>query len=203
MTASSTIGNLRPYNVDMLSVLSEFKIPVEYVDQNYCIRVVDILSLITKNTVGLGSVDNTPDAEKPVSTKMLVALSEKAGLEHDHSVSDVIGLSDILSSLRSLEVKIPLTEVEGLVEELSGLMASTWRPSVEDVQGLVQALEGKAEADHSHDFSSLTGFDDFITAIDARFANYATKAFVTEAVQAQAEIDEGRFVQDRPELSSW
>lgn len=44
---------------------------------------------LTKAAVGLGNVDNTSDANKPVSTATATALSGKAATSHTHPVSDL------------------------------------------------------------------------------------------------------------------
>ena len=48
----------------------------------------------TKSDVGLGNVDNTSDANKPVSTATQTALSGKANTVHTHTKSDV-GLNNV------------------------------------------------------------------------------------------------------------
>jgi hypothetical protein len=47
------------------------------------------VSGITKSMVGLGSVDNTADASKPVSTATQTALDGKAATSHTHTVSAI------------------------------------------------------------------------------------------------------------------
>lgn len=47
------------------------------------------VSGITKAMVGLGSVDNTADTSKPVSTAQQSALDAKAALSHTHNTSDI------------------------------------------------------------------------------------------------------------------
>lgn len=45
-----------------------------------------------KGDVGLGNVDNTSDAAKPISTATQTALNGKSATGHTHAVSDVTGL---------------------------------------------------------------------------------------------------------------
>lgn len=47
------------------------------------------VSGITKGMVGLGNVDNTSDASKPISTAVQTALDGKAGSSHTHNASDI------------------------------------------------------------------------------------------------------------------
>lgn len=55
------------------------------------------VSGITKAMVGLGSVDNTSDVSKPVSTATQTALDGKAAVSHTHAQSDVTGLTTALA----------------------------------------------------------------------------------------------------------
>lgn len=56
---------------------------------------------LAKADVGLGSVDNTADTAKPVSTAQQTALNGKAATSHTHSVSEISALEGELSD-RSL-----------------------------------------------------------------------------------------------------
>lgn len=52
----------------------------------------------TKAQVGLDNVDNTSDANKPISTATQTALDGKAAVVHTHVISDVTGLQTALDS---------------------------------------------------------------------------------------------------------
>ena len=54
------------------------------------------LPAATKASVGLANVDNTSDANKPVSTATQTALNGKANTSHTHAVADVTGLQTAL-----------------------------------------------------------------------------------------------------------
>lgn len=56
------------------------------------------VSGVTKAHVGLGSVDNTSDLAKPVSTATQTALDAKAALSHSHTTANVTGLDTALSA---------------------------------------------------------------------------------------------------------
>jgi len=51
---------------------------------------------LAKADVGLGNVDNTSDANKPISTATQTALDGKAATSHSHAISDVTGLQTAL-----------------------------------------------------------------------------------------------------------
>jgi hypothetical protein len=52
--------------------------------------------VLEKADVGLGNVDNTADADKPVSTATATALAGKSDTGHTHAQSDVTGLTAAL-----------------------------------------------------------------------------------------------------------
>ena len=54
------------------------------------------VSGITKSMVGLGNVDNTSDASKPISSATQTALDGKAATSHTHAIADVTGLQTAL-----------------------------------------------------------------------------------------------------------
>jgi len=51
---------------------------------------------VTKSTVWLGNVDNTSDANKPISTAVQEALNQKANSVHSHTASQITDLSTVL-----------------------------------------------------------------------------------------------------------
>ena len=53
---------------------------------------------LVKADVGLGNVDNTSDAAKPVSTATQTALNGKAAASHGHAIGDVVGLQTALDA---------------------------------------------------------------------------------------------------------
>jgi hypothetical protein len=62
---------------------------------------------LAKADVGLGSVDNTSDANKPVSSATQTALGGKANSSHTHAISDVTNLQTALDNAVSNVTKIP------------------------------------------------------------------------------------------------
>ena len=56
---------------------------------------------LTKSDVGLANVDNTSDANKPVSTATQTALDGKANTVHTHSIAQITGLQTDLNNLAS------------------------------------------------------------------------------------------------------
>ena len=65
----------------------------------------------TKAQVGLGNVDNTSDAAKPVSTATQAALDGKAATSHTHSTAQVTGLDSALAGKASTSHTHPVTDL--------------------------------------------------------------------------------------------
>ena len=65
--------------------------------------------VLTKGDVGLGNVDNTSDANKPVSTATQNALNGKANTTHTHAVANVTGLQ---AALDGKEAALGFTPVQ-------------------------------------------------------------------------------------------
>lgn len=79
----------------------------------YQLTLATLLSILQASDVGLSKVDNTTDAEKPVSQLQQQALDAKAEKNHGHVISNIEGLADALSKFVPLEV---LTELLGALE---------------------------------------------------------------------------------------
>lgn len=118
-----------------------------------------IKSILTKNDVGLSNVDNTSDANKPISTATATALSGKANTVHTHPISDVVGLAAALTSKAD----------------------TSHAHAISDVTNLTEALNNKSGIDHVHDFNDVTGLSTALT--DA--VNTLVPGLVTTAVGVQ------------------
>jgi len=116
------------------------EIPVAKGGNNYRVKVSRIGGNVTKDSLGLGNVDNTSDASKPISNATQSALNGKANTVHQHAIADVNGLTQALADKAN----------------------STHAHGVGDITGLQQALDGKADAAHSHDASSISGLSDLL-----------------------------------------
>ena len=60
---------------------------------------------ITKENIGLWNVDNTSDADKPISTAVQAALNNKANSVHTHAISDITDLQTTLNQ-KALKTQI-------------------------------------------------------------------------------------------------
>ena len=165
MTKSRQITQLE--SADSLPPVSQLQleIPTQFLDRNFKITLQNIISFITKDTIGLGKVDNTSDAEKELSVKAIEALLKKADADHKHDVEDINNFYQALSNFINNEANIPLERISDLVQILQGKADSNHKHDISDVNLLPEALNDKASATHTHTLSELDGFQSFMEAI--------------------------------------
>ena len=165
MTQSRQITQLESANsLPPVSQL-QLEIPTQFLDRNFKITLQNIISFITKDTIGLGKVDNTSDAEKELSVKTIEALLEKADIGHKHDVEDINNFYQALASFINNEANIPLERINDLVQILQGKADSNHKHDISDVNLLPEALNDKASVTHTHTLSELDGFQSFMEAI--------------------------------------
>lgn len=99
----SSFGLLNSTNDDV-------KILVTYNGNTYLLRLGEIKALVTKAGIGLDQVDNTSDLDKPLSNAIIAALENRAPVSHTHSVTDIDGLSDIISDISFEGVYVSVLE---------------------------------------------------------------------------------------------
>ena len=78
-----------------------------------------------RGNLGLGNVNNTSDAAKPISTATQTALNGKANTSHTHAISQVTGLQTALDGKAALSHTHAISQVTGLQTALDGKAANT------------------------------------------------------------------------------
>lgn len=104
---------------------------------------------ITKNTLGLGNVDNTSDKDKPISDAVAAALQLKAALTHIHAQADITGLA----------------------EALAGKSATDHTHSIANITNLATQLNKKVDIDTYEEDLAALAWDEDVTAALAAKAN--------------------------------
>ncbi|WP_020398988.1 hypothetical protein [Kordiimonas gwangyangensis] len=94
----------------------------------------------TKADIGLANVDNTSDADKPVSTATQAALDGKAATSHSHAISNVTGLQAALDGKAASSHAHTFASLTGKPTTLSGY-----------------GISDAATASHSHTWAAITG----------------------------------------------
>jgi hypothetical protein len=96
---------------------------------------LELTTTQVKTLLALNNVDNTSDADKPVSDATQTALNGKAATNHTHTISQVTGLQT----------------------ELDGKSATTHNHDITTLTGYAAAMATKADASHTHAISDVTG----------------------------------------------
>lgn len=121
---SKQIAELTPY-LESSANIRQHAIPTQFATENFRIFISQIYAGMQKSDVGLGSVDDTSDEQKPLSALMRQALNTKATSDHNHTVSSVTGLEELLAGMISkndnefLRLKISELLPESVVIETS------------------------------------------------------------------------------------
>jgi hypothetical protein len=133
-----------------------------------------IVSGITKDMVGLGSVDNTSDADKPISSDTQDALDLKAPLDGPTFTGTVSGITKDMVGLGDVDntsdIDKPVsTATQVLINQKAALNSPTFTGTV---SGITKAMVGLGNVDNTSDankpISSATQ-----TALDAKASNTA------------------------------
>ena len=179
----------------------QLEIPTQLLDRNFKITLKNILDFITKDYIGLGKVDNTSDAEKELSIKAIEALSQKANLNHGHSVSDIDDFFLALANYLREDASIPLENIIGLIEILQNKSDTDHKHEINDVAGLNEALDTKAQVDHTHNLNELNGFQNFMETIsDAINSKVSQESFNTTIEGLRQQIAQVTVVEGITEI---
>lgn len=109
--------------------------------------------------IGLGNVNNTTDADKPISTAVQLALNDKAAAAHTHQISAVTGLQD------ALDMKADAVPTAVSLSQKSDIGHGH---AISDVSGLQGALDGKSDVGHGHSIADVSGLQ---SALDDKADN--------------------------------
>jgi hypothetical protein len=155
---------------ELVSLDGTEELPVAKGGQNFKIKSA-LVRTVTKESLGLDNVDNTSDANKPISNATQSALNGKAATGHGHAAADITGLTQALAEKANT--------VHG--------------HQLEQISGLQTALDAKAAALHGHDASSISGLDTLL-ATKADVGHGHTKdqisGLVNDLVNLQAQINQ-------------
>lgn len=133
-----------------------------------------IKTIITKNDIALGNVDNTSDADKPISTATNAALDQKASLVHSHSVGNITGLQEALDGKAASSHGHDVSEITGIDTLIAGKADINHAHDVNSITGLASALDGKANTVHTHTKDQINGLNDDLVFIQSQINNKAS-----------------------------
>jgi hypothetical protein len=163
-----------------------------------------------RTALSINNVDNTSDANKPVSTAQQTALNGKANTTHSHAIADVTGLQTALDGKAATSHTHPATQISDSTAAgralLTAVDAAAQRTalSINNVDNTSDAnkpvstaqqtaLNGKANTTHSHAIADVTGLQ---TALDGK-AEATSLTFGTNGGGGTANLivsDAGRMI---------
>lgn len=134
---------------------------------------------VNKTQVGLGNVDNTSDAQKPISLAVQTALNNKADLHHTHD--DLLVLGDNHSH--------QITSVIGLQNELNNKANISHTHDIADVPNFESALNDKANLQHNHVVSNITGLQAALDTKSNTNHTHQLKTILHQTLTGNGNID--------------
>jgi hypothetical protein len=147
------------------------------------------ISLLTKASVGLGNVDNTSDANKPVPTAQATALALKlnsAGtITNDSAAAGNIG--EIIQSIMTTGSAVALTSGTQINVTSISLTAGDW-----DVNGIVYHWPA-ATTSYTRYVGSISTTTGAIDSNPGKFADFSQAAFVSGGLTFNDAIPPYRF----------
>lgn len=110
---------------------------------------------LNKAAVGLSNVDNTSDADKPISTAQQTALDGKAAASHTHADATT-GASGLMSGADKTKLGGIATgaTANATDAQLRDRATHTGSQAISTVTGLQTALDGKAATGHTHSYTA-------------------------------------------------
>jgi len=156
--------------IDLIDALSnpsrDTKVVIGAGSKIYVNLLSSLLALTTKADVGLANVDNTYDADKPISTAQAQALAEKAAAADVQALALALVSKANQSDLDALVLAAThfVTDTQ-LASGLQGKANVSHQHRIEDVQDLIDVLAGKAASSHQHPQSQIVNLESDLNAI--------------------------------------
>lgn len=187
--------------------IANFVLPAEYGNANYRLTVFDIVSGVTKESLGLDRVNNTSDVEKPLSNFAIQEFQKywkKTDLIPQNSVENLV---ENLLTKRSKSEEIPLADVSGLIFELNNKLDVGSIISVSKIIGLGELLGEKASTDHNHSLTELTGWTNYISGLQQSLSIRPTadvvSGMIETAVAGALDTDTNQFLSMNESDADW
>jgi Phage tail repeat like len=152
------------------------EVPVAIDGSNARVKLSRIKTLVTKADVGLNNVDNTSDADKPVSTAQATALAEKANITHVHTPDQITGLQFVLDTKANSSHQHILSDIPDLAGVLDDKANVEHSHSAEDINGLTELLDQKANTVHSHELNQINGLETIVNGLQTQLHQKAAVA---------------------------
>lgn len=145
---------------------------------------------LAKSDVGLGNVDNTSDASKPISAATQTALNNKAATSHTHTASQVTDLTAFVDG-RLAGVIGAAPDALNTLDELAASLGD----DANFAATVTNALAGKAATSHTHTASQISDFATSVnTLVPTASATVQGKVELATVAEATTGTDTARAV---------
>lgn len=139
---------------------------------------------LSKSDVGLSNVDNTSDADKPISSAVSSALAGKSDVGHTHTVADIT----------DFESSIPVKSVAGKTGDVLLAKGDFGLSNVDNTSdidkplsaAMIVELNNKSNVGHGHLSSDIS---DFSTAVASNSPVKSVNSKIGEVVLTKSDID--------------
>lgn len=157
-------------DLQLLSVANDnMVVYVAYQGGDYALPlgiIKQLITLPTRDSLGISNVDNTSDLDKPISRDVAQALART--LKDDSSIA-MSQITNLVQTLAGFADKTTIEEALALVNTaLEGKRDENTPIAISEVALLEQALLSKADASHSH-----TGLEQAVSTIIQSLSEYA------------------------------
>lgn len=131
---------------------------------------------LSPSDVGLGNVNNTSDANKPLSLATQVALNTKADTAHSHAIGDIAGLQGVLDAKASTTALAAKADVSALSSYATTASVTAALEDKVDVSALsdyvttgalASGLSGKADASSLATLATTGSYNDLLDVPEA------------------------------------
>ncbi len=137
-------------------------IPVVEQGQNFKVSIDKLSSGLDKTALGIDKVNNTADADKPLSKAAIDALKLKADSVHKHTSADI---TDIATKYAPLTHAHAIADVTDLTKQLAAKSDTTHNHDITTLTGYKTAMDLKSDITHTHVAANITDFSDVVKAV--------------------------------------
>lgn len=144
---------------------------------------VELTTSQVKTLLALNNVDNTADADKPISDDTQTALNGKAATNHTHTIAQVTGLQTELDNKSATNHNHDITTLTGYAASQALKANASHTHAIADVTGLSAQLVHSVKAFMATPTSSLRAADVADTSFTVVTANSIAKAGVAATAE--------------------
>jgi hypothetical protein len=182
----------------LITASGQAEVYVVYDNKDYRMSLATLITLVTKQSLGLDKVNNTTDSEKPVSSATAYALATKASVENvptieafnllAGSLSNLVtqaqlnqAISSVVSSLNNYQTAVQVSQaIEQAVTPINlaiSTLSGSLNEQIQKISNLQNASTGYASKERVVALENqLTTTDQTLAALSLSFDTHAHRA---------------------------